>query len=138
MLIGTDSGGGTREFLNWLTRPGCWLKCSIGFTITDDIAAARRPPATHRRRARAEDRFRSAEDTGKTVIGRRFHRACMIQGVRKLLARNGWSWQVPGRRAVERDDGVVAGWAKEVWPCAEDSRRPVEPGSSSRTEPDSP
>ncbi|MGW3121058.1 IS630 family transposase [Streptomyces sp. NPDC001107] len=43
----------------------------------------------------------------KTVIGRRFHMAYTIQGVRKLLARNGWSWQVPARRAMERDDGVV-------------------------------
>ncbi|WP_113702244.1 IS1380 family transposase [Nonomuraea lactucae] len=40
VLIRTDSGGGTHEFLNWLTRPGRWLKYSIGFTITDDIAAA--------------------------------------------------------------------------------------------------
>ncbi|MFI6882409.1 IS1380 family transposase [Streptosporangium canum] len=40
VLIRTDSGGGTREFLTWLTRPGRWLKYSIGFTITDDIAAA--------------------------------------------------------------------------------------------------
>ncbi|MFH8621043.1 winged helix-turn-helix domain-containing protein [Streptomyces vietnamensis] len=64
--------------------------------------------------------------------------AYTIQGVRKLLARNGWSRQVPARRAMERDDGVVAGWVKGVWPCAEDLRRPVEPGSSSRTKPDSP
>lgn len=74
----------------------------------------------------------------KSVIGRRFHMAYTIQGVRKLLARNGWSWQVPARRAMERDDGVVAGWVKELWPCAEDERRPVEPGSSSRMKPDSP
>ncbi|KOV89537.1 helix-turn-helix domain-containing protein [Streptomyces sp. NRRL B-3648] len=74
----------------------------------------------------------------KTVIGRRFHMAYTIQGVRKLLVRNCWSWQVPARRAMERDDGVVAGWVKEVWPCAEDSRRPVEPGPFSRTKPDSP
>ncbi|MFF5138233.1 winged helix-turn-helix domain-containing protein [Streptomyces sp. NPDC013157] len=74
----------------------------------------------------------------KTVNGRRFHMAYTIQGVRKLLARNGWSWQVPARRAMERDDEAVAGWVKEVWPCAEDSRRAVEPGSSSRTKPDSP
>ncbi|NAS21454.1 hypothetical protein GT755_07105 [Herbidospora sp. NEAU-GS84] len=64
--------------------------------------------------------------------------AYTIQGVRKPLARNGWSWQVPARRAMERDDGVVAGRVKKVWPCTEDSRRPVEPGSSSRTKPDSP
>jgi nucleoside-diphosphate-sugar epimerase len=41
-------------------------------------------------------------------------------------------------RAVERDDGTVTGWAREVWPCAEGSRRPVERGSSSRTKPASP
>lgn len=74
----------------------------------------------------------------KTVIGRRFHLTCTIQGVRKLLVRNGWSCQVPARRAVERDDDTVAGWVKEVWHRAEGSRRLVEPGSSSRTKPDSP
>nr|WP_246109024.1 winged helix-turn-helix domain-containing protein [Streptomyces sedi] len=36
----------------------------------------------------------------KTVIGRRFHLTYTIQGVRKLLVRNGWSCQVPARRAV--------------------------------------
>ncbi|OIK23392.1 transposase [Streptomyces malaysiense] len=74
----------------------------------------------------------------RTVIGRRFHLTYTIQGVRRLLARNGWSCQVPARRAMERDDDAVAGWVKEVWPCAEVSRRPVEPGSPSRTKPDSP
>ncbi|KOV67013.1 transposase [Streptomyces sp. MMG1121] len=51
----------------------------------------------------------------KTVIGRRFHLTCTIQGVRKLLVRNGWSCQVPARRATERDDDVVAGWVKETF-----------------------
>jgi hypothetical protein len=40
VLIRTDSGGGTHEFLDWLTRPGRWLSYSIGFTITADIAQA--------------------------------------------------------------------------------------------------
>ncbi|MFJ5833642.1 winged helix-turn-helix domain-containing protein [Streptomyces sp. NPDC093089] len=66
----------------------------------------------------------------KAVTGRRFHLTYTIQGVRKLLVRNGWSCRVPARRAIERDDEAVAGWVKEVWPRAEDSRRPVEPGSS--------
>lgn len=74
----------------------------------------------------------------KTVIGRRFQLPYTIQGVRKLLVRNGWSCQVPARRAVERDDDAVAGWVKEVWPCAEDQRRRVGPDWSSRTKPDSP
>ncbi|MFF6904299.1 winged helix-turn-helix domain-containing protein [Streptomyces hydrogenans] len=59
----------------------------------------------------------------KTVIGRRFHLTYTIQGVRKLLVRNGWSRQVPARRATERDDEAVAGWVKEVRPCAKGSRR---------------
>ena len=39
-LIRTDSGGGTHDFLKWLTRPGRRLAYSVGFTITDDIAKA--------------------------------------------------------------------------------------------------
>lgn len=74
----------------------------------------------------------------KTVIGRRFHLTCTIQGVRKLLVRNGCSYQVPARRAIKWNDEAVAGWVKETCPCAEDSRRPVQPGSTSRTKPDSP
>ncbi|GAA2931718.1 hypothetical protein GCM10010518_18030 [Kitasatospora cinereorecta] len=74
----------------------------------------------------------------KTVIGRCFHLTYTIQGVRKLLVRNGWSCQVPARRAMERDDDAVAGWVKEVWPRAEGWRRPVEPGWSSRAKPASP
>jgi hypothetical protein len=40
VLIRADSGGGTREFLAWLARPGRRLAYSVGFTITDDIADA--------------------------------------------------------------------------------------------------
>lgn len=50
----------------------------------------------------------------KTLIGRRFHRSYTEQGVRKLLVRHGWSWQVPARRAVERDDAQVAAWASRT------------------------
>ncbi|WP_214102717.1 IS1380 family transposase [Acrocarpospora catenulata] len=40
VLIHTDSGGGTHEFLSWLNKPGRRLAYSIGFTLSDDIAAA--------------------------------------------------------------------------------------------------
>jgi hypothetical protein len=40
VLIRTDSGGGTHEFLNWLTSPGRRLHYSVGMTITDEIAEA--------------------------------------------------------------------------------------------------
>ncbi|MCW8216237.1 winged helix-turn-helix domain-containing protein [Streptomyces griseolus] len=36
------------------------------------------------------------------MIGRRFHLTYTIQGVRKLLVRNGWSCQVPARSAMEQ------------------------------------
>ena len=37
VLIRADSGGGTHDFLNWLTRPGRRLQYSVGMTITADI-----------------------------------------------------------------------------------------------------
>jgi hypothetical protein len=40
VLIRTDSGGGTHEFLNWLTRPGRRLAYSVGFTITEEAQEA--------------------------------------------------------------------------------------------------
>jgi hypothetical protein len=39
-LIRTDSGGGTHEFLDWLSARGRWLSYSVGMTITDAIHAA--------------------------------------------------------------------------------------------------
>jgi Transposase DDE domain group 1 len=40
VLIRTDSGGGTHEFLAWLTKPGRRLAYSVGFTITEDVQDA--------------------------------------------------------------------------------------------------
>ncbi|GLX06740.1 hypothetical protein Misp03_36670 [Microbispora sp. NBRC 16548] len=40
MLIRTDSGGGTHEFLSWLSRPGRRLSYSIGFALTEEVQAA--------------------------------------------------------------------------------------------------
>ena len=40
MLIRTDSGGGTHEFLAWLASPGRRLHYSIGMTITEDMHQA--------------------------------------------------------------------------------------------------
>ncbi|GLW58881.1 hypothetical protein Kpho01_68910 [Kitasatospora phosalacinea] len=52
----------------------------------------------------------------KTVIGRRFHVSYTVQGVWKLLRRNGWSCQQPVRRAIGRDEDAVEVWKKQVWP----------------------
>jgi Transposase DDE domain group 1 len=40
VLVRTDSGGGTHEFLAWLTRPARRLQYSVGFTITEDVQEA--------------------------------------------------------------------------------------------------
>jgi hypothetical protein len=40
VLIRTDSGGGTHNFLAWLASPGRRQHYSVGMTITDDIAEA--------------------------------------------------------------------------------------------------
>ncbi|MFE6554980.1 winged helix-turn-helix domain-containing protein [Streptomyces sp. NPDC057746] len=71
----------------------------------------------------------------KTLIGRRFHKSFTLSGVSQMLRRHGWSHQVPARRAVERDEAVVAGWVKETWPSVEALRRRSMPTSCSRTRP---
>jgi hypothetical protein len=40
VLIRADSGGGTHEFLTWLTAKSRRLHYSVGMTITEDIQAA--------------------------------------------------------------------------------------------------
>jgi hypothetical protein len=40
VLVRADSGGGTHEFLAWLTKPGRRLQYSVGFTITGEVAEA--------------------------------------------------------------------------------------------------
>ena len=40
MLIRTDSGGGTHDFLTWLASPGRRLHYSVGMTITEDMQEA--------------------------------------------------------------------------------------------------
>lgn len=73
----------------------------------------------------------------KTLIGRLFHVGYTVQGVWKLLRRNGWSCQRPARRAIERDDAAIEVWKKQVWPAVERARRPVTAGSSLKTRPGS-
>ena len=70
-----------------------------------------------------------------TVAWRLFRVRYTRAGMSVLLRRNGWSVQVPRRRAVERDDDAVATWVKEVWPQVKALRRPGEPGCASRTSP---
>lgn len=69
------------------------------------------------------------------VIRRLFGIDYTRPGVSLLLRRNGWSVQVPGRRAIERDDQAVQVWKERVWPQVEPPRRTWAPGSASKTRP---
>jgi hypothetical protein len=40
VLVRADSGGGTHDFLTWLTAPRRRLQYSVGFTITNDVQEA--------------------------------------------------------------------------------------------------
>jgi len=40
VLVRADSGGGTHEFLKWLTAQSRRLHYSVGMTVTEDIQAA--------------------------------------------------------------------------------------------------
>jgi hypothetical protein len=40
VLVRADSGGGTHEFLKWLTAPSRRLRYSVGMTITEDMQTA--------------------------------------------------------------------------------------------------
>ncbi|MFF7888389.1 winged helix-turn-helix domain-containing protein [Streptomyces sp. NPDC020794] len=73
----------------------------------------------------------------KMLIGRLFHISYTVEGTWRLLKRQGWSWQQPARRAIERDDSAVEVWKKETWPRVRAVRRSATPGSSLRTKPDS-
>jgi len=70
------------------------------------------------------------------LIGRMFQVSYTLGGVDVLLHRIGWSWQVPDRRAVERDEDRIAVWRDEQWPVIKERPRTWGPGCASRTRPD--
>ncbi|MFD9281353.1 winged helix-turn-helix domain-containing protein [Streptomyces mirabilis] len=51
----------------------------------------------------------------RTLIARRFRLDCSSAAAWRLMHRHGWSWQCPARRALERDEGAVGLWKKDVW-----------------------
>ncbi len=70
-----------------------------------------------------------------TVVERLFGVSYSLSGMSALLRRNGWSAQVPVRRAVERDEAAIETWKKETWPQVKRPRRPGGPGCASKTRP---
>lgn len=58
-----------------------------------------------------------------------------LANVARLLHRAHYTWQVPTRRAVERDEDAITAWREETWPDIKGSPRSKAPGSASRTRP---
>ncbi|MBP2047949.1 hypothetical protein J2Z21_000873 [Streptomyces griseochromogenes] len=58
-----------------------------------------------------------------------------LSAIAQMLHRHGFSYQVPARRAIERDEDAVTGWGKETWPQEDAPWRRSGPGSVSRTKP---
>lgn len=94
-------------------------------------AELNRGPAAH---GWVEDQRWTLERVAE-VISRLFGIGYTRPGVSLLLRRNGWSVQVPGRRAIERDDQAIEVWKTQVWPQVEPPRRTWAPGSASKTRP---
>lgn len=56
-----------------------------------------------------------------------------LSGVWRLLARRGWTDQLPTRRALERDEDAIATWVERTWPDIEKKGPATGRGSASRT-----
>lgn len=70
-----------------------------------------------------------------TLVWRLFHIGYTRAGMSLLLHRNGWTVQVPVRRATQRDEAAVETWVKQDWPRVKPPRRSRTPGCASRTSP---
>lgn len=70
-----------------------------------------------------------------TLVRRLFGVCYTTAGMSVLLRRNGWSVQMPTRRASERDDAAIETWKKQVWPQVKPWQRPGTLGSPSKTSP---
>ena len=66
------------------------------------------------------------------VIEKRFGARYSLPGVRVLLRRLGWSWQVPVSRAAQRDEEAIALWRTQTWPAVLQPYKGRGDGSSSR------
>ena len=49
------------------------------------------------------------------LIGRLFHVRYTLRGTSYLLHRNGFTVQVPARRAAERNEAAIATWRMQTW-----------------------
>jgi transposase len=69
------------------------------------------------------------------LIARKFGISYTARGVDYLLHRLGWSWQVPTRRAAERNEAAITTWREQTWPVIKKPQRTWMPGCVSKTNP---
>lgn len=69
------------------------------------------------------------------LIGRAFHVSYSVSGATRLMRRLGFTPQMPGRRAAERDEAAITAWRETTWPEIKGCGRPSGAGSASRTKP---
>ena len=72
------------------------------------------------------------------LVQEEFGQSYTLRGVAYLLHRNGFTVQVPTRRATERNEEAIAAWRAETWADVKPPRRPGTHGFASRTKPASP
>ena len=72
-------------------------------------------------------------DRIRAVVADEFKVRYSNSGMWRLLDRIGMSWQVPARRAAERDEAAIAAWRESRWPEVKGRRASRGPRSASRT-----
>jgi transposase len=70
-----------------------------------------------------------------TLIGRRFHVSYSVSGATRLMRRLGFTPQMPGRRAAERDEEAITAWRETTWPEVKGRGRAPAAGSALKTKP---
>jgi transposase len=100
--------------------------------ITQLTAALDQGPAAH---GYSDDQRWTLARISDLISGMFGVRYRELSTVARLLHRAGYSWQVPTRRAAERDEDAIAAWREETWPDIKGRPRHAEPGSVSRTRP---
>jgi putative transposase len=69
------------------------------------------------------------------LVRERFRVDYTLAAMDVLLHRIGWSVQVTGRRAAERDEDAIAARREETWPVIKVRRRTWAPGSATKMSP---
>ena len=95
-------------------------RCKLGPHLLDKLAAMLdEGPAAH---GWGEDQVWTGARVAK-LIGRKFHISYSVSAATRLMRRLGFTPQMPGRRAAQRDEAAIAEWRESTWPEIKGSGR---------------